>query len=308
MMPEKMRMRLIISNASDGFTLVELIIAMIITSVLGLAVVTTYITQQRAADTIGQVSQMQQQLRGALYLMEQDIRLAGYDPEQKDLFGIVDVRRYTITDEITNPGLSADGSPSLALATDWDPVNPALSGNGVADDFKPTYRLFDENNDGVFELIRDDDTTRGSLLAEGMEAIGFAYAYDFDNADPDGELDRNAAGNIIWAVDTNNDNLLDTNLDANGDGILDLDDDTDTDFKITAADGAGLANPVQVKYIRMVQIWLLARARTASKDFNNNGQQFLVGDRVVPATAGGFNDNFRRQLLIRTVQCRNAGL
>lgn len=302
--PERMKKRIVLSRASGGFTLVELITAMLVTSIFSLAMLISYTNNQRASDSIRQVSQMQQQLRGSMYVMEQDIRIAGFDPLGSETFGVVNVQRWDITDETTASNISGAGSPSLTLAYDWNPANPATSRNGLVDE-PIAYRLFDEGNDGIFELARDDGTLNPRpLLAEGIEAIGFAYAYDFDG---DGELDRNGA-NIIWAVDSDNDNLLDANLDADGNGVIDLNDDTNNDFRIDDEDGAALITPVPVQNIRMVRIWMLARARNASRDFSNNGQQFLVGDQVVPPDANGFSDNIRRRLLIRTVQSRNAGL
>ncbi len=309
MMPVKMEKKIVLSHASGGFTILELVMAMLVTSIFSLAMVFTYSFNQKASDTIRQVSQMQQQLRGSMYIMEQDIRIAGFDPMEAGIFGVTNVQRWTITNATTVASASDTGSPSLTLAYDWNPANPATNRNGLADE-TIAYRLFDEDNDGIFQLARDDGTLNPRpLLAEGIEAIGFAYAYDFDdNGKGDGELDRNGA-NIIWAVDSDNDNLLDTNLDADGNGVIDLDDDTNGDFRIDDEDGAAkLITPVPVQNIRMVRIWMLARARSASRDFNNNGQQFLVGDQVVPADDNGFSDNIRRLLLIRTVECRNAGL
>lgn len=299
------------TDSVDGFTLVELLIAMLLSAIIGIAVVSNSASQQQSATMVREVSLMQQQLRGSMYIMEQDLRIAGYDPQDARIFGVTNVQRWSITDENTNPAVDATGSPSLRIAYDWDPANAISTGNGLIDEPTPTYRLFDDNNDGITDLIRDDDLAANrqgganlQLVAEGIDAIGFAYAFDDDL---DGALDRSAGGNIIWAVDSTNNNNLDTNIDANDDGVIDLTDDTNGDGRIDVADG-GLANPVTVDRIRMVRIWMLARARNASRGFSNQGQSFIVGDQVVPNVAGGFNDNVRRRLLIRTVGCRNTGL
>ncbi|MBT8340568.1 MAG: prepilin-type N-terminal cleavage/methylation domain-containing protein [Desulfatitalea sp.] len=297
---------------TGGFTLIELLIAMLVSGIVCIAVVFNYASQQRAATSVRQVAQMQQQLRGAFRIMEMDIRAAGYDPGSARLFGITNVQRWDITDENTAYAVDANGSPAMRIAYDWDPANAAVTGDGLLNEPSPAYRLFDDNNDGILDLVRDDDFLWAAgvgmnrqLVAEGIDAIGLAYAYDNNN---DGDLDRlppGVGGNIIWAVDSNNDNRLDTNLDANGDGIIDLTDDTDADFRITPADGGVLPAPVPLNRIRMVRIWLLARATNADNRFINNGQSFLVGDQVVPAVAGGFTDNVRRRLMVRTIECRN---
>ena len=295
-------------TAAGGFTLIELLIAMVVTAVMGTAMVANYVSQQQASTMVRQVAQMQQQLRGAMYVMEQDVRIAGYDPQESGLFGITNIQRWSITDLDTKPAASKEGSPSVMLTYDWSPGSPGTSEDGLLNEPMLAYRLFDETSDGILDLVRDaydeDGNIERQLVAEGIEAIGFAYAFDNDG---NGELDRTAAGNIIWAVDSDNDNLLDTNLDANDDGVIDLEDDTDGDGRITAGDSA-LATPVPVDRIRTVRIWLLARARSGSRGFTNQGEFVLVGDRVVPEQEGGFNDNIRRRLLVRTVDCRNAGI
>lgn len=297
------------SVASQGFTLVELLIAILVSTILGIAVVSNYISQERTATVVREIAEMQQQLRGAMYIMEQDIRIAGWTPDGASGFGVTNVQRWNITNETTAPAVNANGSPSLTVAYDWDPLGGANVNNGLLDDPRPAYRLFDEDGDGILSLVRDNDDPLAALdrqlVAEGIQAIGFAYAFDNNK---DGQLDRSAAGNIIWAVDSDNDNELDVALDTNDDGVIDLADDNNNDYRITPLDGGGLPTPVTVDRIRMVQIWLLARARHASKEFANAGESFVVGDQVVPSQAGGFNDGIRRRILVRAVQCRNAGL
>ena len=296
-----------IVSTDKGFTIIELLIAIIVTSIVGVAMVSNSISQQRAATMVRQVAQMQQQLRGAVYILEEDIRIAGYDPQSTGLFGITDVRRYDITNEVTAPVVTAAplGSPALTLAYDFDPNNAATNSNGILDEPTFSYLLYDDNADNIFDLARDTNGQR-QLVAEGIDAIGFAFAIDTDG---DGELDRTPNNNIIWAVDSDNNNTLDTNLDTNDDGNIDINDDGDNNYVIEAADGAaGLINPpVPLNQIRMVRIWMVARTRNIDPQYNST-DQFVVGDRVVPAQAGGFQDNFRRQLMDHTVQFRYMGI
>ncbi len=299
--------------SNNGFTLIELLVAMIVTAIVGIAMVSNSISQQRSSTMVRQVAQLQQQLRGAVYLMEEDIRIAGYMGETgaatvTSPFGVTDVRSYSITDENTTPTMTGAplGSPSMTLAYDWDPNNAATTGNGILDEPTVSYRLFDDNNDNLIDLTRDTNGQR-QLMAEGLQAIGFAYAIDVDG---DGQLDRTAGNNnIIWAVDSNNDNTLDTNLDTNDDGVIDINDDANANFVIESADGgAGIINPpATLLQIRMVRIWMVARTRTADPQYTNI-EQYVVGAHVVPAQAGGFQDNFRRQIIDHSVQFRYLGL
>ena len=118
-------------RTQGGFTLIELLIAMVVTTIMGGAMVASYISQQRSATIVREVAQMQQQLRGAMYILEYDIRLAGYNPERAtDTFGITDIRRRSLADGLPDVG----GMPSLTVASDWqpNPVDPATNEIGRA--------------------------------------------------------------------------------------------------------------------------------------------------------------------------------
>ncbi len=70
-------------NHSSGFTLVELLVAMAIFGIASAALYASYQAQQNSYHTQVQVSDMQQNLRTALFFLGRDIRMAGYDPSQK---------------------------------------------------------------------------------------------------------------------------------------------------------------------------------------------------------------------------------
>ena len=289
--------RILYGGNAMGFTLIELIITMAVTAIIGAAIVSNYMVQQRTATVNQQVNQMQQQLRGSIYLMEGDIRKAGFDPSKTGSFGVTNVQRWSIGTDATAATATASGSPSITVNFDTD-------SNGTVDNDETfIYRLFDDNGDNIIDLARiyyDDGAAawKGGLVAEGFQAIGFAYAVDADN---DGELDRTAGNNIIWAVDSDNDNVLDTNLDTDDNGVIDADDDSSGDGSITSADGAaGNIGTVPVTSIRAVRVWLLARTDIQDPDFDNP-QTYVVGDRVL----GPFNDGLRRRLLVRAIDCRN---
>ena len=65
-----------------GFTLVELLIAMVIFAVALTAIYTSYLTQQKTYLAQSQVTAMQQSLRAGMYHLERELRMAGYDPNR----------------------------------------------------------------------------------------------------------------------------------------------------------------------------------------------------------------------------------
>jgi type IV pilus assembly protein PilW len=281
------------------------------------AIMGAYITSSRQLTEQRSVALMHMNQRGSIEDMELQFRMAGYDPlapMARNIFGVTDVRRYSINDQLTVPAPSAAGSPALKFIYDNFDMPGGADGNLDANDAFISYRLFDETNDGVFDLARDTAPGDGSgmvtpreILAENIHAIGFAFAIDDDG---DGNLDRGAGNNIIWAVDSDNDNLLDTNLDANGDGALTTADDTDGSFRIDSADhtpAGAIAGPIPLTSIRSIRVWLLARAHKETEGFINK-DVYQVGDQILSAANGDFDDNLKCRLLVRTIECRNLGV
>lgn len=63
-----------------GFTLIELLVAMAVASAVMAVIYSTYRVQLRSHVTQQALIEMQQNARAAMYALERDIRLAGYDP------------------------------------------------------------------------------------------------------------------------------------------------------------------------------------------------------------------------------------
>ena len=130
-------------------------------------------------------------------------------------------------------------------------------------------------------------------MAENIEALGFAYAYDNNT---DGMLDTTGANNVIWAVDTNNDNQLDLNIDTDDNGVINENDDTNGDGSIN---GIAINPQIPLTDIRAVKIWLLARTDKPISGYRHTGK-YVVGHRVI--TPSG---SYMYRLITRSVKCRN---
>jgi len=293
---------------ADGFTLIELLIAMAITGIVSAAIFTAFQSQQKSYLIQEDTAVMQQNLRAGMDMMTYEIRMAGYDRQNIGGLEILNVCPRDINNAVDT---TITGNGAIRIAADFDD-DGVLGGNETI-----SFSIYDfpvATPDGNPDLARDIGGGR-QLLAENIEALGFAYAFD---ADGDGKLDTyNAGGNeeAIWAVDSDGDNDLDINLDTDGDGDID------------AADGPGAGNNgliggqalvdfsgtaisnVAVADIRAVRIWLLARADRRDNKYLNT-RTYVVGRKVItPNTdADPNNDNLRMRLLTTTVKCRNLGL
>jgi type IV pilus assembly protein PilW len=278
-------------RTNAGFTLIELMVALVVGAVVIALMYSIYTVQQRSFRRETMVVDAQQNVRTAFLLIEKELRMVGYDRNNTDLFGITDIR------------LDAAGNSTLTFTADMGDGN---ADNGFLDGNETfTYALYDSATTpavGNLDLGRTVGTVGvdpTELVAAGIEALGFAFAFD---ADADGRLDFNDIDGddimdppnegIYWAVDSDGDNDLDLELDTNKDG------------EVNTADGtAALPADVAVDRIRAVKIFILSRTKWLDLSYTNN-EIYKVGRQVV---AGG-GDQYRRRLLVTTVRGRNLGL
>jgi len=270
------------SNA--GFTLIEVVIAMLISLVIMGGAYTVFSSYQKNTTIQTNVSDAQQTLRAAMDYVVRDVRMAGYnpDPDSTVTFGIDDIHFKTLDGDLVSSiqfswDKNGDGKfeeewngeaniqPEEAERVEYSLVNNATITAGV--------------NDLYLKYPGAADSDR-EVLAANITILGFAYAYDANN---DGELDRDGTGNIIWAVDWDNDNDWDS---------------------LNLATGAKIATgtTVDTRTIRAVRIWMLAQSQAPDPNYTDNNL-YVVGPHAVTP-----NNHFRHRLIERTVLCRNMGL
>lgn len=278
------------SNA--GFTLIEVLIAMCVSMFIMASAYSVFLSQQKSTTAQTSISDIQQNLRAAMDFLTRDIRVAGYAGPNNGAggnFGFVDVLFHDFDGVTQNP----NGNSFLQFS--WD-----MNDNGTRDAGETvSYSLSDTSVValGSNALMRQLDSGGGRQPMAGfVEAMGLAFAYDFNQ---DGELDRDAAGNIVWAVDSGHDGDWDS-LDTNGDGQIDVADLGGGASGVIA--GSDTGTPLRYQDIRAVRIWLLGRSENPDSAYTNRNTYVVGRDVIQP------NDKFRRRLLERTVLCRNMGL
>ncbi|MDP3286270.1 MAG: prepilin-type N-terminal cleavage/methylation domain-containing protein [Desulfobacterales bacterium] len=294
-----------ISN-DKGITLIELMVAMAIAGIVLMVIYSAYHTQSTIYRTQSVELAMQQNLRGAVYLLESEIRMAGYDMNDTGNFGIIDIRFRNIDDDLDLNGNSSitftsdlDDDGIRDMVADSDPVTNDIadSGSALPKNERISFCIYDypaTTPDGILDMGRDNGSAGRQLIGESIVALGLAFAYDNDG---DGRLDLSPNGFVIWAIDSDNDNDLDRNLDTNDDGEIDMNDNPA---------GTAISSNVAVGDIRAVKAWILARTKTPLLDYTDNNV-YVVGNRRISPIALGTR-NYMHQLYVSTINCRNLGM
>jgi type IV pilus assembly protein PilW len=219
----------------NGFTLVELMVTLVVSSIVMAAIYSVYTVQQRTSTAQEQVVEMQQNVRAALSMMESEIRMAGYNPRNT----------------ASGTGITTANATQLifGFVADTDGMNNS-STNATIDEIDEVetveYYLYDAYGDGDMDIGRRTPTNT-QAIAENFDGLEFYY---------------------------------------------------------TLKDGSQALTPTNLEEIAAVRVSLLVRANRPDPSFTDSATY----TRASGATWGPFNDNFRRSLLITTIQCRNWSL
>ncbi|HIJ56515.1 MAG TPA: prepilin-type N-terminal cleavage/methylation domain-containing protein [Deltaproteobacteria bacterium] len=164
-----------IMNNRSGFTLVEMLIAMTLGSLVMTAVYSSYLSQQKTYIVQNQMAGMRQNIRAALYYMERELRMAGCDPTGNAGAGIEVAQANTIQFTMDITGGESDGKDNDSDGTvdeAAEDIYPDGKTTGTDEDI--TYAINDNNGDGDTDLERTDNgVTR--LIAENIDALDFVY-------------------------------------------------------------------------------------------------------------------------------------
>lgn len=277
-----------------GFSLIELMTVLAVTAIVMAGIYTMYFTQTKSHATQQAVVDMQQGIRLAMYLIEKEIRLAGYDPTGSSGATITTAQPGSITFTMDITGgetdfLDNDGDGNTD-ALDLDQDNDGVDNDGDG--------LIDEDEEADETGYGDGDTS------DALEQITYTLSDDGDN---DGiadslncSLQRQYWDGAAWLPNPAAEIAF--NIDALNFVYLD-------EFGGQIDDGGG-AVTVHISDIRSVQITIVARAgqnprqglpnQTVDDKIYRNQQ----GQVILPAQ----NDRFRRNILTTEVSCRNLGL
>jgi type IV pilus assembly protein PilW len=139
-------------NKENGFTLVELLIAMTIGLIILAALSSTFLMQRKIYDVQEQVVEMVQTARAAIDMMSREIRMAGYDPT----------------------GAGFDG---ITYSTSQLQIRADLDGSGSTDGTNENirYAYYDEHSSYPYQIKRKTGNGNFQPFAENIQSFIFDY-------------------------------------------------------------------------------------------------------------------------------------
>lgn len=137
---------------NNGFTLLGLMIALAISSMVMAGVYAIYFAQTNAKKNQDMMMDMMQNLRAGLYYMERDIRVAGYDPDGDAGAGITTANLSDIQFSLdsTNDGDITDTGEQIRYMLSND-----ANGDGIADAAGGTLQYQNTGGGGLQTLVNN---------------------------------------------------------------------------------------------------------------------------------------------------------
>lgn len=139
-----------INKANQGFTIIELLVAMALGLVVLGAILTIFVSQSKTNAAQQDVAYAQQSVRAAMDLMLREIRNAGYDPEGNNFDAIE----------------TAESNKIRILSN--------LSGDDEGEGNPPN----DANEDVTYELVSGQLKRNGTAIVDFVEGLEFGYVLE----------------------------------------------------------------------------------------------------------------------------------
>lgn len=165
---------------NSGFSLIELLVAIVIGGIVISAAYMLFTSNQRTYIIQDELVNIQQTIRPAAEYISRHIRVAGLDPEQVGIFGIRDATNGTIE-------------------FSFDRVED-LSGTHLPGVLEPTdeIKAFRVLNSELQEM--DQDTNTWETIAENVEVLNFVYLNSNGNVIADPATNRGAIRTVEISI------------------------------------------------------------------------------------------------------------
>ena len=159
-------------QTSKGFTLMELMVAMVIFSLVIAGIMTSKIGQQDQHITQLQAVEMQQSVRAVMSLMKQELRMAGFNPHSPDygegisVAGASNLTFSAVADDDCNDNDGDSANPN-------DCTDPNVDEEGELEII--AYAFSDPDGDGAGDITISFNAAGAQVIAENITNLGFTY-------------------------------------------------------------------------------------------------------------------------------------
>jgi len=284
-----------------GLTLIELLIAMVISAILIAAIYRTFIGQQKIYTVQDQVVDMQQNVRAAINRMMREIRMAGFGnvsnrlPPQGQSFEAFEGSKPIKFDHVINPSDNKNNIKQnddqitiigafeqvSALAIDHNPGRDTIQLAGKASEFDTKYRKYVcigglethtvTNISGNTITLSDNLVNKFAMGTPVFKVKAITYQLRWDKNTPN------------MAVLTREDNT-----DGGGSQVV-AENIENLQFRYILNDGSESDSPIDPSRIRMVRVTVNARTSISDPEFK------------------GGTGGFRRRTIASNIHIRNMG-
>jgi type IV pilus assembly protein PilW len=210
-------------GGEKGFTIVELMIALVLTFIVTAGLYRTYVSFQVTFDAQSQLVEMQQNLRIGMNRLVSDMKMAGYDPRQTGQAGFKNEGSKVTSSTTANFKMDLFGGNEDGVDNDTDGITDEADETSYGDsDFddkgEHIYYYLAEDSLGSQNLYRDDltDSSPADPIVQNVEVLEFVYVdLDFPDAKiaevdgmiPDAELPNIGAVEISLIIRTTNEDF-----------------------------------------------------------------------------------------------------
>lgn len=308
---------------NKGFTIVELLVAMTISLVVMGAITYTFKSQQDSYIVQTQISSMQQNLRAAMYMLTQDIQMAGYytnfdadtyTMDWDDLDGDTETIRSLIHAlDNRNDGGGGDGikdGTDLVVIIKAAESRQLAAGETASGNTVPaSLRNVDNLVSGKCAMLVKHDLSTADFFQVQDDSGDMTLTITLDNTySQDDWIFR--VDVIVYYVDDdpNNPCLLRKNLGANETAQVVAENIDNLQLQYLLNDGSLVNDPdnpptTSGSDVRAVKVFLLARTANIIRNYTDPNT-YNMGNNPIPNP----NDGYRRKLLTSIIKTRNIGL
>ena len=302
---------------NQGFTLVELLVAMAIAAVILTAIFKTFKSQQDSYVVQSQLAMTQQNVRGAMQLISRDIQMAGYytnfetsiiTMDWDDMGGDESMHPIIYArDNISAVGDGIKDNTDLIVIVKASMENGRQLASGeAASGTTASSTLRDAGNltENKFALLVKNDLSRAEFFrvtnSTGIITLSKSLVESYTEDDWIFRADI-----IIYYVDDadpDHPNLMRRNLGNYEQAQVMAEDIDNIQFRYVLDDGSKVESGFNEREVRAVEIYLLARTRHIIRGYTDPNRYKFANIDETPG------DGYRRRLLKALIKTRNIGL